>query len=822
MNSDDQSVFLVDCPHCDQSMRVDVDAIGRAGLCPACGQRVAVVSVRAGTATDSRLDWIASLSTSGSDSAGPWASNAARPSASAAKSSSVETGTSDAAQTLGRFLLQRKLGQGGFGEVWLAEDTQLKRLVALKLPRFATHDEKRKRRFLAESRTAAVLRHPNIVPVLDAGTIGQTHFIASEFVRGVPLDDIHKDRKASVQWTVKTLIKLARATHFAHQHQIVHRDLKPDNVLIDQQGEPQVLDFGLAKRLDDTESRTMDGTVMGTPHYMSPEQARGEIQRVGPASDQFSLGVILYRLLSGQTPHSGQPLVVLKQLITHPTPSLGAVEQSFAADLIAICDKARAAEIEDRYADCGALADDLQRFADGWPVTAAPPSTISRATKWIIKHPRESTLAGICMAAALLLFSVSLMGWRRAQRAANQATITEGQLREETTRLVSLENDLSVKVNEAAQLRDRTATAQQRAVAARQQLETETERLNQQTLQAEQSLAKLQQTTQQLTTEQQRQQALETTLADAVQTIDTTTSNAQQIRSTATDAPRIDSQFTTAEKALLVGDKELILCKVDSEAFVLRPANKRMLTAVSRVSNVKHIEQICFDANKQIVGSWGNGMSDQMGIATLDTDNRWVPLVPIRFSREMFLLRQQALGLPQYRAKLEQGILEFFNGECAIDQEDRIYVLSNGYVIRFDPEQESFEIVLQQDNLSHIHFCLDDPSAIYLTRRQGGVFVERRELGEGSTTPGTVALGLQSSLGTLRTAIPLGKDQWFVQFGEERLVRIDLQAKTYQRIGFHGKAPRSRGTLRWTVAPNGNYISIDFESITFYQADDSP
>ncbi|QEG42653.1 serine/threonine-protein kinase [Roseimaritima ulvae] len=821
MNSDAQSIYLIDCPHCDQAMRVDVEAIGRAGLCPACQQRVPVVSVRAGVAADSGLERIASLSSSRTDSgsAGSWTSPGSRTSSSAAGSQPQRP---SAAATLGRFALQKKLGQGGFGEVWLAEDTQLKRLVALKLPRFAAQDEKRRRRFLAESKTAAVLRHPNIVPVLDAGKLDDTLFIASEFVRGVPLNEIHKDRPASVQWTVQTLIKLARATHFAHQHQIIHRDLKPDNVLIDQQGQPQVLDFGLAKRLDDTEARTMDGTVMGTPQYMSPEQARGEIARIGPASDQFSLGVILYRLLVGQAPHGGPPLVVLKQLIADPTPSLAATSPSFPADLVAICDQARAAEIEHRYPDCEALADDLQRFLDGQPVRARPPAWYSRAFQWMTNHPRESSLTVVCVLSALMLFAVSLVGWRRAQRAADQAGITEGQLQEETARLIGLEQALAMKVDEAAQLRDRTAAAQQRAVAARQQLETETDRLDAQTQQAEQSLAKLQQTTQQLLAQQQQQQTVESTLEEATQTLEETTSTVKQIRSEYVDKSRYRTDFSPAELALTKDVEDGVLCKVGDEAFVLKPSTPLTISPVSVNANPRGVKQIRIDSQDQVIGGWGSGSTDRMGIAKLAAGNQWQSLVPIRYGQGMSELKKQSPQ--QFRALLVQGYLPSFTGEFAIDSQDRVYVYTrygrNFPPIRFDPLLQRFDVLPQIDDLHEIHFRADDAAGIYFVRGSSNYYVERRDLEDDLDKPGTVALVLKSQKGVVREATPLAEDQWLIRLHGFQWLLLDLPARTYQPIELQARFRRVKSYLHWTVTPEGNLVSVSSQSITFFQYDD--
>jgi serine/threonine protein kinase len=214
---------------------------------------------------------------------------------------------------LGRYELKRLLGRGGFGEVWLGLDIRLGRDVAIKLPLFSRADEKRTRRFLSEAKASAALRHPNIIAVYDAGEIDGSLYLATEFADGRVLSEVNDGKALPERQAAQIVAALADALEYAHAANIIHRDLKPHNVILDPQGEPQLLDFGLAKRLDDA-SQTIDGSVLGTPAYMSPEQARGSIQQVGKLSDQYSLGVILFRLIAGRTPFEGPPAVILQQV----------------------------------------------------------------------------------------------------------------------------------------------------------------------------------------------------------------------------------------------------------------------------------------------------------------------------------------------------------------------------------------------------------------------------------------------------------------------------------------------------------------------------
>ncbi|MEK7865730.1 MAG: serine/threonine-protein kinase, partial [Planctomycetota bacterium] len=207
----------------------------------------------------------------------------------------------------GRYRLMLELGRGGMGVVWKAYDTQLKRVVALKqILSEGEVDEEQVQRFMREARLAAKLRHPNIVGVYDVGIQDGQVYFTTDFVSGRSLDKVLKEAvppKQAVTWVKQ----VAEALHYAHEQGVIHRDVKPANILVDGKGNPFVMDFGLAKEVDQAagvgdSNLTVSGALLGTPQYMSPEQASGRIDMLGPPTDQFSLGAMMYEMIAGRAP----------------------------------------------------------------------------------------------------------------------------------------------------------------------------------------------------------------------------------------------------------------------------------------------------------------------------------------------------------------------------------------------------------------------------------------------------------------------------------------------------------------------------------------
>jgi WD40 repeat protein/tRNA A-37 threonylcarbamoyl transferase component Bud32 len=314
-----------------------------------------------------------------------------------------------AGQKLGRFELLDAVGQGAFGTVYKARDPELDRVVALKVPR-AGHlsGQAELDRFLREARSAAQLRHPSIVSVHEVGLADGVPYLVSEFVQGMTLADLLSARHPSFREAAELVAAVAEALHYAHERGVVHRDVKPANVMIGGDGRPSVMDFGLARRDAGEITMTVEGQVLGTPAYMSPEQAAGEAHKVDGRSDVYSLGVILYQMLTGELPFRGTKQMLLHQVLhDEPKPPRG-LNDRIPRDLETVCLKAMAREKGRRYATADALADDLRRFLKGEPVRARPAGRLERAARWVRRRPAAAALLAVSALAALALVGLAV------------------------------------------------------------------------------------------------------------------------------------------------------------------------------------------------------------------------------------------------------------------------------------------------------------------------------------------------------------------------------------------------------------------------------
>lgn len=323
-------------------------------------------------------------------------------------------------ELIGRYRVQERAGSGGFGEVFRALDPQLDREIAIKLPRpgVLTTPEQTLR-FLREGKAAARLNHPNIVPVYDTGHVGDNVFITSKYIRGKSLAElIHSYVN---DWRrIATLVKtLAEALHYAHHRQIVHRDIKPHNILVDAEGEPHITDFGLARLESDGRKLTHDGAILGTPAYMSPEQVKSAA--VTAASDQYSLGVVLYELLTGDTPFAGPPSVVIYNLLNTAIPSPRIKNAAIPSELETICLKAMSQQATQRYADCGAMAEDLRRFLADEPIIARKDSWWKSFRRWCRRNPVVFGLSTTVVLISATGFTATLLALRDAREARDAA-----------------------------------------------------------------------------------------------------------------------------------------------------------------------------------------------------------------------------------------------------------------------------------------------------------------------------------------------------------------------------------------------------------------
>jgi eukaryotic-like serine/threonine-protein kinase len=320
------------------------------------------------------------------------------------------------------YRVEAVLGQGGMGIVYKAWHLRLQRPVALKMLLAGDYAKPAEReRFQREAEAIAALVHPNIVQVHDVGEVGERPYFTMELVDG---GDLAKQIQGTPQPARKAaglVATLADVVQAAHQRGIVHRDLKPANVLLTSDGTPKVTDFGLAQRLEGGEGLTLSGTPLGTPSYMAPEQARGNRDAIGPATDIYALGAILYELLTGRPPFRAESgMATLQQVMADDPVPPARLNRRVPRDLETICLKCLHKEPQRRYASAQALAEDLRRFERGEPIAARPPGAVEHAARWVRRRPTlaAALAAGVLLASALVVTVV----WWHGQRTALEAT----------------------------------------------------------------------------------------------------------------------------------------------------------------------------------------------------------------------------------------------------------------------------------------------------------------------------------------------------------------------------------------------------------------
>lgn len=329
-------------------------------------------------------------------------------------------------ETVGNYQIKKELGRGGMGVVYLARQAALNRDVALKMVLAGNHASKNQlTRFQAEARAVAQLQHPNIVQVFEVGEHQGLPYFSLEFVDGVSLDQLLGGKPLPPREAAKIAEKICRAMQYAHDRGILHRDIKPANILLTKDQQPKVTDFGLAKQLDDEDSlSTKAGTIMGTPSYMSPEQAQGLVDELSPASDQYSLGALLYELLTGRPPFLGTKAFDTISQVVHkePVPPCQ-LQEKMPVDIDTICLKALQKTPDKRYANCDEMADDLGRFLRGEPIIARPVSKFERAWRWCKRNPLVA--APSALATMLLVATAVISTWSFLQISAQAVTIAD-------------------------------------------------------------------------------------------------------------------------------------------------------------------------------------------------------------------------------------------------------------------------------------------------------------------------------------------------------------------------------------------------------------
>jgi tetratricopeptide (TPR) repeat protein len=320
-----------------------------------------------------------------------------------------------------------ELGRGGMGVVYKALQTGLNRWVALKMVLAGAHaSPDQLLRFKTEAQAVGRLQHPNIVQVYDIGEHDGLPYFSLEFVGGGSLDaKVHRQPQPPDESAV-LVETLARAMQYAHENGIVHRDLKPANILLTTDGMPKITDFGLAKHLEGGESsKTRSGTILGTPSYMAPEQARGDTQNIGPLADVYALGAMLYELLAGRPPFEAATLMDTIVQVTREEPLAPTrLRADIPSDLETICLKCLEKDQSKRYASAGALADDLRRFLADEPIVARPVPAWERLARWCARNPRVAGLLGMVAALLVIVTGGSMVA---AYRISNEQVRTEQQ-----------------------------------------------------------------------------------------------------------------------------------------------------------------------------------------------------------------------------------------------------------------------------------------------------------------------------------------------------------------------------------------------------------
>src|SRR5262245_10804428 len=341
----------------------------------------------------------------------------------------ASTATADASPrtSFGDYVLEEEIAHGGMGVVYRATQQRLGRTVAVKVLLLGRHSsDERIERFRREAQSVAALRHPNIVTIHEVGEHEGHYFFSMDYVEGRSLAEKLRAGPLEPRRSAEIACDIARAIDYAHEQGVLHRNLKPSNILLDSLGQVRITDFGLARKLDGSSDLTVTGQMMGTPNYLSPELAADRHSEVGPTSDVYSVGALLYELLTGRPPFLSNSLQeTLLRIRDDESVSPRALNPSVDRELEAICLKCLQKNPQRRYASAGALAEDLQRWQCSEPIEARPACALEHGATWVSRHPWRAGGGGTLVLMFLVGFAgISWQGQRaRFLHAANLANL---------------------------------------------------------------------------------------------------------------------------------------------------------------------------------------------------------------------------------------------------------------------------------------------------------------------------------------------------------------------------------------------------------------